>query len=469
MRRAQEGLAAWAPRLGVQVASVTVGSQVRHGATGAQVPEGTVSDAEDARRAAARIEADPPDLLLIQHATFATGDLLAPLLRAAPRVAVWATPEGAAGEGPLPFNALCGLQMTLSMLGVPEVDRGEAPVKWLYGDVHEDRFREAFATTLAALRGVRALSRARILAIGGTAPAFYALEERPDALSGVTVTPCELRDLFDRVEAVPEREARARATDWADRHALEVDDATLLRGARIERALAALGEEAGADALAVRCWPELPDACGAMACAGMGTRAGEGMPAACEGDVMGALSMLALQGVAAEAAILMDVSDLSEADDALLLWHCGNAPLAWADPEGPRPRLTTHFNRTDDGPIRDMALAPGPATALRLLSGGREALIASGRIRRLDRSGYDGVRGWWSDLAWHGASLSAERFLAEMLHQRVPHHLAAVAGACAPALAEMAGWLGIAPRTVQARPFPGALHGGGAPAPRGPA
>ncbi|NBC96273.1 MAG: fucose isomerase [Deinococcus-Thermus bacterium] len=458
-RRSREGLHALADRLNVDLVA-PAGGAARHPTRDEPLPPGTVTDEAEARAVAASLADDPPDLLLLQHVTFATGDLIAPLVAAASRLAVWALPEGPTRTGPLPFNALCGLQMTLSLLDAPQVGHGDAPVKWLHGEVDEPRFVRAFETTVAALRAVRALEHATVLRIGGTAPGFYALEERPAALRGVTVVDEELATLFDRVAAVPDDEAHERGGRGREGHDVDVDEATLVRGGRIEAALEAMAVEAGADALAVRCWPELPDRCDAMACAAMGTLAGHGRPAACEGDLMGALSMLALQAVADGPSILMDLSELDEAEDALLLWHCGNAPAAWAAPDGPKPRLTTHFNRDGVGPVRDETLAPGPASALRLLDGGRSALIASGTLRGTEMEGFDGVRGWWSSPSWAGTPLPAGRFLAELLDQRVPHHLALAGGLHEAALAEACRWLGVTVRGVAARPFPDALDGG---------
>ena len=98
-----------------------------------------------------------PDFLLIQHTTFATGDLLIPLLHAARRVGVWALPESSGGRGdtgPLPLNALCGLNMTMSFLEHPEVAKRE-PVKWFYGEAGSSWFRARLLPTLAALRGAQ--------------------------------------------------------------------------------------------------------------------------------------------------------------------------------------------------------------------------------------------------------------------------------------------------------------------------
>jgi L-fucose isomerase-like protein len=411
------------------------------------------TDVETAQRAARELKAQKLDLLLIQHTTFATGDLLAPLLHAAERVGLWALPEssGASGaSGPLPLNALCGLNMTLSFLDHPEVAK-TGPVKWFYGEVDDSLFKERLVPTLAALRGLRALESACILQIGGTAPAFYGIEELP-ALDSVAVERRELEDLFGQVAAVPAREAQALASDWAQQEALDAPAEHLERAACIELGLRALAEEVGANALAVRCWPELPERCGAMACASMGRLGDSEIPAACEGDVMGALSMLALQGISGQPAILMDLSDADFQDDTVQVWHCGNAPLHWATRTSGEPstRLTTHFNRDGVGVVRDMILRPGPATAFRLLSGGRRAVIASGTFTDPEKASFDGVRGWLGGLDWNGMPLDAAAFVSNVLESRIPHHLAFGSGDLTAPLRELCAWLGAPPLPAKA-------------------
>lgn len=416
--------------------------------------EGTVRDAAEAAHAGRRLAAADLDLLVVQHATFATGDLLAPLLAAAPRVVVWAVPERAGakpggpdgGRGPLPLNSLCGLNMTLSFAEGP---RGGArgPVAWCYGDPDDARTRARLEALLRAERGARAFATARVLAIGGTAPGFYGLE-LPALPGGATVVERPLADLFARVAAIDAGEAERHAAAWRAEEPLEAPWDHLVAAARIDLALAAFARDEGANALAVRCWPELPDACGAMACAAMGRAADRGQPAACEGDVWGAASMRVLHAVAGTPAALLDLSDVDVAGDALLLWHCGNAPRALA---AAGTRLTTHFNRDGVGVVRDQQLAPGPATAFRLLphgvaagkdgaarAAGAAALVVGGRVRPATAPSFDGVRGWWGDLVWHRTPVSAERAVASVLDHRLPHHLALAAGDVRAALLDLA-------------------------------
>lgn len=449
-RRSLEGLQRLGIDLGFEVVTANVTGNDKHVATGQDIPTFAVSNLDAAIQAAAQLKAQRLDFLLVQHTTFTTGDLLVPLLHAARRVGVWALPESEGGlgkGGPLPLNALCGLNMTLSFLEHPEVAKKE-PVKWFCGEATSGWFRSRLEPTLAALKGLRALETARVLQIGGTAPSFFGIQERP-ALTSVTVETKELAELFDRVGSTPEDEAEALSRDWEKSERLETSLESLKNAARVELALRSLAEEGNYNALALRCWPELPDACGAMACAAVGRLGDADIPAACEGDVMGALSMRVLQGVTGEPAALMDLSDLDVRDDTLQFWHCGNAPLNWA--AGGNTRLTTHFNRDGVGVVRDMAFRPGPATGFRLLAEGREMLVASGTFIGPDKAGFDGVRGWLGTLKWNGKGVDAQTFIANVLDYRLPHHFAFGTGELTEALNELGGWLGA--RVLEARPL----------------
>lgn len=407
----------------------------------AGLPHFSVHDSASAERAAAELRAAQLDLLLVQHTTFATGEVLAPLLRLGVRVGLWALPEVAAGEayrGPLPFNSLCGVNMTLSYLGAPEVATGEA--KWFYGHADSEWFQARLRVTLAALRGLRALEHARVLQIGGTAPGFYGLNEEL-ALSGPLVDTLPLADFLRRVAAVDARRAEAHAQAQAAGEPSEVSAEQMVRAARIELALGDLASEGAYQALAVRCWPELPDSCGSVACSAMGNLS-RSVPAACEGDVVGALSMLVMQAVSERPAVLMDLSALDEQAQALMFWHCGNAPREWA--AGGSSRLTTHFNLDGVGVVRDMELVPGPASGFRFV-GERSALVLGGTFGPGQRGTFDGVSGWLHDASWNGQPLSAGDLVANVLDRRLAHHFAFGHGEHTLALQELCAWLGRAP------------------------
>ncbi len=147
--------------------------------------------------------------------------------------------------------------------------------------------------------------------------------------------------------------------------------------------------------------------------------------------------MLAVSAVTDSPAALLDLVHIE--GDALMFWHCGNVPRAWA--AGGRTRLDPHFNRKIAA-VRDMRLRAGPVSGLRLLEDGR-AMIYAGKVEEKE-SGYDGVSGWVSRLRWAGQSSTAQGFLGSVLNHRLPHHFTWGFGDHEAALLELADWLGLA-------------------------
>ncbi len=117
----QQALADLGPRLGFEVAYATP----------------SIGDADEARARAAEIAArfndGSLDFVLILHVTFAAGDLVAPILQQPVPAGIWALPE-VTTTGPLPQNALCGLNMSLSLPVARQI-----PVKWFYGPANAQR------------------------------------------------------------------------------------------------------------------------------------------------------------------------------------------------------------------------------------------------------------------------------------------------------------------------------------------
>jgi L-fucose isomerase-like protein len=382
---------------------------------------------DEARACAAEIDAlrraRELDFVLVQHVTFATGDLIQPLLDVDMPMGIWALPE-VATSGPLPQNALCGLNLSLSL-----PTSRTLPVKWLYGRADDAAFIARLTITLRALRGWAAVQHARLLLIGGTVPGFTRLEGIPDV--PLRIDRARVDAVVDAVAAVSAARMRARLLEIREPSAIPHE--RLHAVARLELALGDLGD--GYDGVALRCWPELPDRTSAMPCAPLARLADRGCAFACEGDIAGLVSMLAVAAVTEQPAVLLDLSHVD--GDAVMFWHCGNAARAWAAAGG--TRLEPHFNRKLPA-VRDMRLAPGPVSGLRLLEGRRAVAYAGAITDRADA--YDGVSGWFGDLRWAGAPAGANAFLASVLNHRLPHHLVWGRGDHEAALLELCGWLG---------------------------
>ncbi len=378
-----------------------------------------VADATQAETAARTALAAQLDLLLVQHVTFATGDAFLPLLKLPLPVGLWALPE-VWETGPLPQNAVCGLNLGVSL--------AQKPTKWFYGQVEDSWFQLRLKLTLDALRGARVLRRGRVLLLGGHAPGFFAFDAFPQ--TGLTVEKAELGELWEALATVTDAEVADRAQTFSELSEYPVEQ--LGEVLRLELALEKLAQPY--DGVALREWPEIPDRTGVMAYAAMARLADRGYTLAPEGDVMGLAGMLALQAISGQPAILLDISHLSP--KGVMLWHGGEAPRAWA---GGPTRLVPHFNRNLPA-VRDMPLRAGAISGLRLLPG-HKAVVHGGVLS--GEKGYDGDAGYLIRPTWSAEPLTPRQFLASWLNHRIPHHLAVGMGSHEEALLEMCAWLGL--------------------------
>ena len=196
-------------------------------------------------------------------------------------------------------------------------------------------------------------------------------------------------------------------------------------------------------ALALRCWPELPNVVGQWPYVGMARLAEEGRAIACEGDIDGGLTCLIGGLLGLEKGFLSDW--LENDGETMTLWHGGMAPVSFAPPVGAPggPMLARHFNNKMPAVV-EMTLAPGrPITIARLwrcegeyrmtaweaetVEPRRRLMGTNGLARLDDRS----PRPWFETLC----------------HEGMPHHVAVFPGHGADLLRRFAraagvGWVG---------------------------
>jgi L-fucose isomerase-like protein len=242
-------------------------------------------------------------------------------------------------------------------------------------------------------------------------------------LAGIEVERVALPDLFARARAVPaEQVAATKAAVGETISGLDaVDQPQLDRSLSVFHALEGLARDAGLSALAVRCWPEMFTDYGCAACGPMGLMNQAQVPCACEADMYGSLTALALQELAGAPAFLADIVDMDAASDTGVLWHCGLAPLVMADPETP-PQAQIHSNRRMPL-LQEFALKPGRVTVARISQAKNAAklVVAGGTMIRAPKSftGTSGVIRF---------DRPAGEVAAAMMELALEHHVAIVYG-----------------------------------------
>jgi L-fucose isomerase-like protein len=409
-----------------------------------------LSDRADAEAVSRQFAAQSVDLVLLLCNTFTpNGDVVLPFAALPARLGLWALPEPMR-EGPLPLSSLVALNLFASML--QHYGNGPQPrCKWFFGEVADPAFRRRLEVTIRALRAVKGLDGATIGYIGGHAPGFDNLAFDADALQrnlGVQVRELPLAAVIDEARACSEEEAVDRGAGIAAQASEVACSAGDLQATgRIALALQRVLERGRFAALAASCWPGFFQELGVFPCVAYGTLNAEGTIVACEGDVMSAVSLLALSLAGDARPTLMDMVSLLPDERAVCFWHCGLATWKLADSGGvrliTRPVPQADGSSADVGGFADVSFAPGAATVARIHRNGNELLVAGGEISGQLGPGYEGSSGWLTDLHMIHQRVTPTQFLDAVVRHGIEHHYAVLAQDVTDALVEFASWLGI--------------------------
>ena len=103
----------------------------------------------------------------------------------------------------------------------------------------------------------------------------------------------------------------------------------------------------------------------------------EMIPCSCEADVNGTITQMILQSISEKPAFGTDIVSVDDERDAIVVWHCGLAPLSMSDPQE-FPGVTIHSNR--GLPLLfDFNLKAGKVTIARLSESSGEYRLVIGR------------------------------------------------------------------------------------------
>ncbi|MHB1628156.1 MAG: L-fucose/L-arabinose isomerase family protein [Bacilli bacterium] len=339
-----------------------------------------VSDVDEARQTAEQWSGKI-DGLLIQFATFVDArfvDVVARRLKTP--VIVWALREpGRHGER-LSLNSLTGANMAAHQL-----KRLGMSCELLYGEPGEPAIQEGLRQTLLVWKVRKRLGQWSVLAVGDAPDGFVFSEPLPESLDqlGVTVHRLPLGELFAKTELIPRERIEAVIAQTAA-HVSGMDSLPaeqVGRYARLRSALEAEVEHTGAQAVAIRCWPEFFTEFGGAACSTVSALTENGVMSSCEADILGALSMDILHQLTDGPAYLGDLVEIDEAAQAVVFWHCGAGAFSLAR-EDTGAQAGYHPNR-NIGFTLEFGLKPGSVTILRIgeVPGqGLRALIGAGEV-----------------------------------------------------------------------------------------
>ena len=261
-------------------------------------------------------------------------------------VILWATPERP-GDGKVSSCSLVGQNLWASILR-----QAGHPFELVYGDLEETRNALAQAVSLSA--AVHSLRTAKIGVVGTHVPGFIDLAADPFLIRrtfGVQLQSLSLPQFIDRVQAIPAelvsgdlKRIRQLGLSGTEGSGAELSDELLGVNARFYLAMQELMREGSLDALALQCWPELPNVLGQWPYFAVSRLSAEGHAISIEGDVDGAIGALTGRLLGIGPGFLTDW--LEHDEKTIFFWHPGMAPLDMCNETGcpEEPRVGTHFN-----------------------------------------------------------------------------------------------------------------------------
>lgn len=198
--------------------------------------------------------------------------------------------------------------------------------------IYSDLLAKDINRFAAVCRVVNGLKHARIGQIGTRPLGFNTCRASEKILqrSGITVVPADLSELLYAAQKIDDNDPALKAQMEAIRGYAAVPEAyeeKLVLQAKFGLAVEKWVEANEVDAVAIQCWDSLEQNYGCAACITMSMLSNKGIPAACETDIAGAVSMLALNLASKNPAALADWNNnFAEDRNKCVCTHCGNFP-----------------------------------------------------------------------------------------------------------------------------------------------
>ncbi|NLA57812.1 MAG: fucose isomerase [Firmicutes bacterium] len=251
-------------------------------------------------------------------------------------------------------------------------------------------FAEDLKWFAAVCRIVKTLRGARVGAIG-TRPANFNTVRYSEKLleaSGISVEPIDLSEVFGRIDRLSDSDEAVQArlkdiTGYVD--TAGVPDVALLKMAKLAVVIDRWMKDHDLIGTTIQCWTSIEEFFGIAPCAVMSMMSNSLLPSACEVDVMGLLSMLALQAASERPSAIIDWNNnYGDDPNKLVAFHCSNFPkdmlesakMAYQDIVG-----GTVGNENAYGTVQGR-IKPGPFTFARLstddLTGTIRAYVGEG-------------------------------------------------------------------------------------------
>ena len=312
-----------------------------------------------------------PDLIVFQNLTFANAAYMSEVLRRFDcPLLLWTLREPVIDGGRLRLNSLTGAYSAANTLRSFD----DRTFSYVFGAPEEEAVSKAVRSMVQAARLKKAMRSLKMAAIGHTPQGFgfgRALDHELMSVFGVELESIEARELIDRAKAYSDEDCAdyLSRTEEMTCGLDKTPERNRLDHSRLYRAYADYIRDHGVGALASRCWPDFFTAFGTPVCTVLSLLNDDGVAAACEADIYGALSMWIAMQLSGEPVFFGDPVSLDEGENTVTFWHCGAAACGLARKDT-GAEIGVHPNRKI-GPAMNFGCEAFPeATIFRI---GREA------------------------------------------------------------------------------------------------
>lgn len=272
-----------------------------------------------------------PDLLIVQNITFANSAYISEIIKRFDcPVLLWTLRELVIDGGRLRLNSLTGAFSASNTLK----NYGRS-FEYVFGSPSEGAVCKKINDVIKAARLKKALRSLNFLQIGHTPQGFgFGRGNDLEMLKnfGVTLHSIEARELIDIAKGYSEEDVAQYLTDAKSKiNGLEnTPEKNRNDFARLYKAYADYCNDNNIGAVSSRCWPDFFTAFGTPVCAVLAMLNDMGVPAACEADTYGGLSMYIGQFLTERPVFFGDPVSMDEGENTITFWHCGTAACSLA-------------------------------------------------------------------------------------------------------------------------------------------
>jgi L-fucose isomerase-like protein len=230
-------------------------------------------------------------------------------------------------------DAFCGKISVTSVLyqhGIPFT-----LTKYHTSPIKSEFFKEDLKRFEKICRIVKKLKCARLGQIGTRPNAFETVRysEKILEFNGISIEPIDLSEIFGHINQLKTHDPKVKEkVDFIKNYTAttEIPSDSLIKLAKLAVVIENWVIDNDLDGFAFQCWPSIQDNFGIVPCAVMSIFSEGLIPAACEVDISGLISMYILQAATNSPSAILDWNNNYGDDiDKMVLFHCSNLPKSF--------------------------------------------------------------------------------------------------------------------------------------------